>query len=126
MKLKTLCSECFISYRFQCVDYEYTLSPLPFRTSKTRAESDLANDEATITCLLSCYQKRSVNKAPNLLRCQLLHCLAIKWHRFCRNRAGVQKSVSESVLYTGVNFRFLNMEPMQRVAHTVHYAPNLT
>jgi hypothetical protein len=125
VKLKKLCSEHLLSYRFQCVNYDYSLPPSKFCRHKNRMWSDMAKYESPISCLLIRYQPKSANKAPKWLGWQQLHCLAVKWHNFCRNLTGLQNVVSESVLYIGVNIGFLNMGSIWRVAHITHHAPNL-
>jgi hypothetical protein len=53
-----------------------THHPLVCPTSKNHKDSDLAEEEATILCLLFCHHKLLLCKAQNCLQSELMHCLA--------------------------------------------------
>jgi hypothetical protein len=65
VKLKTLHSGCFLSDRWQCKVYYYTLHPLTCPTDKNRTHTYLVNEDATIPRLLISHHQHSLNNAEN-------------------------------------------------------------
>lgn len=111
---------CFLSDRLQCEQYYGLFYSLKWPTNTIDyTNSDLANAEAIIPCLLFCHQKCYVNKAENCLRCELLNCFFKKNHTCLRNGTNVQ-NWCQNVISTGI------YGPIIIAAFTTNHTSTLT
>lgn len=80
---------------------ELSLFTSSFNISRTQKLHVTKYGEILIhsSLLINVTKRTLVTTAPNWLRCHQLHCLAVKWHNFCRNLTGLQDAVSESAIY---------------------------
>ena len=123
MKLRTVRSQCFLSNSLQCKDYYHAFYPLTCPTSKKLHRFRSSEQRATVTCLLFCHEKYSVNSAENGSQYELLQYITDKRYRFSHNQKGVQKMVSEYVLYISVNFE--SDKKIILVALIAHHTPTV-
>jgi hypothetical protein len=91
-KLKTLHQDRLLYAVFLYEDYWYTLQPVTCPTIRSRGDSDLMNEEATLACLLLSSPKTLYKQRGGFFVCSASCCIAmLKKKNTGSLEVGVQK-----------------------------------